>query len=207
MSKELEPFQQEAVDKIKSGVMDGYQYEYETKNPYTNENNYHEVRIENGEIKDVIVTTGKSFDNKENVRYTTEPKEKPYKTDNAMWKFIEKAPYRFKKVLDSSKFDEYNQRKVSQQAAENAERLKSINTQSENSESDGSSSLDEPDSTKKTNLFKSLALIILISWALYFVVKLMKKAIAYFRKRKESKSEKNKLIDANPISSRRGRHR
>ena len=199
MKKEIEPFLQKAVDRVKAGELDGLKYEYETQDPYGHATYYHEVSIEGGQIKDSIETHGKSFNGKENERYK-ESSEKIINTDKGMANFMEKAPYRFEEVLDPQKMKEYKQSKEAKKAAEIQERLRSHNSQvtvdSPYEIQDGEP-YNEPNeiAAKKNNFdivnsLKSLGKLVLILTLIYFAYLAVRNLWIWFQKRRKQKSEK-----------------
>lgn len=176
MKNKLNPTQQEVVDKIKSGAINGKQYEYETRNPHGNERNFHKVKVEDGRISDTIVTTGKFFNGKENERYTTPPNERGPKTDYAIWKFVEKAPYRFKEVLQTESVQN-KPIKNHQNKIEKATRGKTP--------------------SKKINIIKLVLYIVFFIWFFKFIFWLLKKVFIFLKNRRSSNSAKKSTLRAN----------
>lgn len=78
MAKKLEPFEENVVNKVKSGSLNGKKYEYVTGR-HTKNTSEHKVEIEDGVIKETITTYGKFFNGKENERFS-DVTEKVYTT-------------------------------------------------------------------------------------------------------------------------------
>jgi hypothetical protein len=173
MAKKLEPFEENVVNKVKSGSLDGKKYEYVTTSPYTKNSNQHKVKIEDGVIKETITTSGKFFDGKENERFS-EATEKVYTTARQILGKIQMDAFRYKNDLDLSGFDTQKAEKAARKAVEQAERLKSISEQPKNNIFYEPSPLLEPDSTNK---FKLGVLVVVagLGLAAYFIKKIEKK--------------------------------
>ena len=173
MAKKLEPFEENMVNKLKSGALDGKKYEYMTTSPYTKNSHVHNVKIEDGVIKETITTSGKFFNGKENERFS-EVTEKVYTTARQILGIIRRDAFRYKKDLDLSGFDTQNIEKAAQKAAKQAERLKSISQQPKNNVFYEPSPLIKSGSTNKFNL-GALVTVAGLGLAAYLIEKYRKK--------------------------------
>jgi hypothetical protein len=151
MAKKLEPFEEIMINKLKSGVLDGKNYQYVTSSPYTKSSHWHQVKIEDGLIKETITTSGKFFNGKENERFS-EVTEKVYTTARQILGIIKRDAFRYKNDLDLSGFDAQKVEKVAQKAAIQAEKFKPISQQIKKNVFHAPSPLIESGSTNKFKL-------------------------------------------------------
>lgn len=83
----------EVLDALREGEFDGLSHSYEPYSGYGKKSHQLEMNVSSGNIEITKITTGKTFDGKENERYADRNTE--VLSDSAAVDFIESHPYYF----------------------------------------------------------------------------------------------------------------